>query len=445
MGLDAGQDALQVGNIGQGGGGGVAAKGVVVKELHSVKAAFQALQIQQGPAQPAAQQAGAHRRAGIVQGRQQGPVLAVPAAGFKKLQVAPGLGVQGHIGVGVVCGRGRKGRPLALPGVAQVVHDGAGGARRQGQGFNTVGFQGQDAVVVQQGAAGDFRVESGGVHCGDGRGRRRGWRSAGGEVGRVVAGGNQDFGGLQAGQFQGQVAGRHLGGGEFAGSDIDISQAGFGAVGADGGQVVVGLVVQQGGFQHGAGGDHADHAPFHDAFGGGGVAELFADGDFVALPDEFGQVGIQGHGGDAGQGNGGVAPAHRTGGEGDFQGRGEDVGVVVKALVEVAHPKQQDGVRVGVLDGEPLAAHRGQALVGSGGGHSRRVIGRFRRRGQLPAHCAWRRRLPAFRPPAPCRGVRRNDEGTMTEGMANIPSRRRPWRQRRAALRRRSSRTRDTR
>ena len=269
VGLDAGQDAFQVGNIREGSGGGGAAKGVVKEILHGVQAAFQAFQVQEGLSEPAAQQARAQGGAGVVQGGQQRPVAAVPAAGGEQFQVAPGLGVQGHIGVGVIGGRRGEGGAFALVGIAQVVNDGAGGAHRQGQRLNAVGFQGEDAVVFQQGAAGEFRVEGGGVQSGDGR---RVGTGGGSPFRRVVAGGNQYFGGFQAGQFQGQPFCGDLGGGKLSGSNINISEAGGAGFRADGGQIVVGLVVQQGGFQHGAGGYDADDAAFYDALGSCGVA-----------------------------------------------------------------------------------------------------------------------------------------------------------------------------
>ena len=131
-------------------------------------------------------------------------------------------------------------------------------------------------------------------------------------------------------------------------------------------------MVQQRRFQHGAGGNHPDDAPFHDAPAGGGVAQLLADCHLVALPDEPGQVGVQRHHGDAGQGYGGVAFAHRTRGQGDFQRRRQGVGILVKALVKIAHPKEQDGVRVGMLNRQPLPAHRGQPAAAARPGQCRR-------------------------------------------------------------------------
>ena len=122
-------------------------------------------------------------------------------------------------------------------------------------------------------------------------------------------------------------------------------------------------LVQQRRLQDGARRHHPHDAALDDSFGQGRVAELFADGYLVSLANQAGQVGFQRNGGHAGHGDAGI-PAHGAGGQRDFQGLGKLVGVVVKALVKVAHPEQQDGVRVGVLDGEVLATHRGEARAG---------------------------------------------------------------------------------
>ena len=171
VGLNAAQNAFQIRNCGQRRAGIGTAKGIIVEILHHIQTAFHPGPFQQRASQPAPQQPRPHRRAGIVQRRKQRQLPAVPAPGGKKLQIAPGLRIQRHIGVGAVRRRRQQRGMLALVGIAQIVNDGAGRPHRQGQRncavlLQPVGFQREDAVMPQQGAPRHLGLEGGGVHRG---------------------------------------------------------------------------------------------------------------------------------------------------------------------------------------------------------------------------------------------------------------------------------------
>ena len=98
------------------------------------------------------------------------------------------------------------------------------------------------------------------------------------------------------------------------------------------------------------------HAPFHRAAGGGRVADLFADGDGLARLDELGQVAVDGVERNPGHGDGtpGRLAACR---QRDVEEVCGALGVVVEQFVEVAHPVEQQGVRVLRLDAQVLLHH----------------------------------------------------------------------------------------
>ena len=150
----------------------------------------------------------------------------------------------------------------------------------------------------------------------------------------------------------------------LAGGDVAESHARRLGVQVDAAEEVAGLVVQAGGVDDGAGGDHPDDVPLHQALGGGRVLHLLADGHLVALGDEAGDVGLAGVVGDAAHGDLllrrllvlAVVPA----GEGQVQLPGGQAGIVGEHLVEIAQAEKQDGIRVVPLDLQILFHHGGQ-------------------------------------------------------------------------------------
>ena len=91
-----------------------------------------------------------------------------------------------------------------------------------------------------------------------------------------------------------------------------------------------------------------------------GRRQLLADGHLVAAVDEPGQVVVQGMVGYAGHGDA-VPLAHLPGGQGDLQLPGDQPGILVEGLVEIAQPEEDDGLRVALFHPEVLAADGGDA------------------------------------------------------------------------------------
>ena len=128
------------------------------------------------------------------------------------------------------------------------------------------------------------------------------------------------------------------------------------------GEVVVRAALEQGVLDHGAGRDHPDHLAVDEALRLGGIARLLADGDLVAPLDEPGQVRLERVVRDAGEWDA-LSAAHLTRGQGDLQLPRDETGVLVERLVEVAHPEEQDGVFVLLLDPEVLPSGGGRQCV----------------------------------------------------------------------------------
>jgi len=141
---------------------------------------------------------------------------------------------------------------------------------------------------------------------------------------------HQHFGCGDAAQLQGHPGRLKLGGGEFSGGNVHVD---------------------------GAGGDDADHVSVHQTLGESRVAQLLADRHLVPCLDEAGQIAFQGVSRHPGHGDTQVL-SHAAGGEGYLQLLGGETCIVVKGLVEVAEAKEEDGVRVGLLDIQVLAAYR---------------------------------------------------------------------------------------
>ena len=152
---------------------------------------------------------------------------------------------------------------------------------------------------------------------------------------------------------------RKGGGVGLPGGDVAEAQSGVGFVDVDAADVV-GLIPLQHGRVHGAGGDHPDDVPLHDALGGGGVLHLLADGDLVALGDQPGDISVAGVVGDAAHGGAlvlGLRPV--PGGQGQVQLLTGHDGVLVEHLIEVAQAEKEDGVLVLLFYFQVLLHHGG--------------------------------------------------------------------------------------
>ena len=115
-------------------------------------------------AQPLAQQPAAHGCFGAVKRRQQGQFLAfVPPRG-EELQVAAGLGVQGHEAAGGVDGQVAQFQFGCLLSAGQILHDGPGGGHSQVHALAAKGLQREDAEVGQERLAGFAGMKGTGLH-----------------------------------------------------------------------------------------------------------------------------------------------------------------------------------------------------------------------------------------------------------------------------------------
>ena len=105
--------------------------------------------------------------------------------------------------------------------------------------------------------------------------------------------------------------------------------------------------------EHGAGRHRLDDLAADEPARQLRVLHLLADGDAVPGADQLPQVlrrRLHRHAGER--------HAVAAGGERDLQDSGRQLGVLVEHLVEVAHPIEQDGVRMLRLHLAPVLEHR---------------------------------------------------------------------------------------
>ena len=153
----------------------------------------------------------------------------------------------------------------------------------------------------------------------------------------------------------GEGGGIHLAGGQVA-----QAQAIPGRVGVDGAEIVILAVLQHGGGDDRPRGDHPDDVPVHQALGQGRVLRLLADGHFIALGDEPGDIALAGVIGHAAHGGAllrGLVPV--PGGQGQVQLLGHQLGVLVEHLVKIPQAEKQNGIGVLGLDVQILLHHGG--------------------------------------------------------------------------------------
>ena len=125
-------------------------------------------------------------------------------------------------------------------------------------------------------------------------------------------------------------------------------------------EVVAAPLLEHGGVRHGAGGDDADNIALYESLRGGGVLDLLADGDLVALGDEAGDIALAAvirhaaHGGALFRiGNTAVARRQR-----EIQLPRRYLRVLVEHLVKIAEAEKQQAVGVPGLYLVVLLFHR---------------------------------------------------------------------------------------
>jgi hypothetical protein len=295
--------------------------------------------------QPALEQPAAHaRHAGVEQREHGGRLFA--AQRLHQLEVAPRGGRQLDQ-VAVALDRQalhvRERAALRVLGVAQ---QGGGRGVRVGERLGVPGGQAVAAHLLAELALAQAAVELPG---GADRQRERGWRARGLQA---LLEGGRDLGAVQ------QLAGRDARDPGFERIGRAFGQAQLGAGHAEPGQAAeiararvhreqqrFALVAQQFGVGQRAGRDHPHHLALDRALARAHFAHLLADGDRFAQLDEARQVGVdrvEGH----------AAHQHRLAGrlaalgERDVEQARGLFGIGPEQLVEVAHPVEQQGVRV---------------------------------------------------------------------------------------------------
>src|SRR5689334_15898807 len=106
-----------------------------------------------------------------------------------------------------------------------------------------------------------------------------------------------------------------------------------------------------------AGRDDPYHLAAHQTLAGAGLLHLIANGDLVAGAQEAGDVSFRRVKRDAAHGNG-LAALAIAGSEGNLKFLGGNQGVLVEEFIEVAQTKQEQRVRVALLDGLILPHQR---------------------------------------------------------------------------------------
>ncbi len=182
----------------------------------------------------------------------------------------------------------------------------------------------------------------------------------------------QQLGGRQASQLLHQlVQGVQLRGGELAGGDIRIGQAGLLPFTDHGRQIVVAPCFEHARLNDRAGGEDAHHLPRHQPLHQL-IAHLLAERHLVAFGDQPGDVVFDGMIGYAGHRHA-LILAYRPAGEHQVQLRRCNLGVLIKRFVEIAQPEEENRIRMLALDIQILPARWGYFLGGQGMDDSRFV------------------------------------------------------------------------
>ena len=184
---------------------------------------------------------------------------------------------------------------------------------------------------------------------------------------------------------------------ELAGRDIDPGQREAVLVGGRAGarqrqEVIIAAGVEKRILRQRSGRHQPHHVAAHDALGAalarlGRVLELLAHGDAMAERDQAMQIFVGALDRDAAHRNV-AAEMFAALGQHDAERARSDLGVVEEQLVEIAHPVEQQAIRIGGLDLDILLHHRRDAagIVGRLWRHALGFVCQlWERRGRAPA------------------------------------------------------------
>ncbi len=310
--------------------------------------------------QPAPQQAAAPGRHRAVEDAEQRPVAAGAARRLEDLQVRQRRGVEDE-GRGAVADRQAAHVPQpALLGALGVVERRGGGPHRGLAGLEPEAAHGRDAQMALQQVTRLALIQPLSVlQPADAQAVA---------LRPLPDPGRQPLPRLHQQQLTGRVEAQIVEGLAVVGPAADEERAGRDVEKRGGGPAVVAgqrreevllRPGQQLGVAQGAGGDDPGHLPAHQTLGLGGLLHLVADRHLEAGAHRLGEVDFEGvvrH------------PAHRRfalgaalpRGERHLQQRRGALGVLEEQLVEVAHPVEQQGVRMLRLELQIVAQHRRQ-------------------------------------------------------------------------------------
>ena len=300
--------------------------------LHRILAGTDGNTAYQGLFQPAAKHSGTCGSAGTVHRPEQAAAGILIPQGLAQLQIPSGEAVDAHIPLRLVEVGSAEMAKIAMHSavlqyVDQASHGQNGVGRRLGGDHAVLGNIRRPCSVrsrilrLHLGKHGAITVgklvQEGLVHP------RHEEEFAGG-IGRRLGGQ------LAVGILPPNIGGKHLAGGKIR-KHHAVSVGG----GVHGTKEVVPLLVEHTGFKHRACGDHTGDPSLHQALGGGGVLQLFHNGNAEALGHQLRQVGVQGVVGHAAHRRAllqtAVSPRQYQ-----LQGVGGRLGILKKQLVEVA-------------------------------------------------------------------------------------------------------------
>lgn len=317
--------------------------------LDGALATFQEHPIADRLVDPALEQAAAHGGSGAVQ---YGGERVVVAAGqiLGQLQIAAGGGIHDDRMIGLLEAHAANVGQGGALGVFHVLHQAAGGAQGGLALLDAEAHQILGAELLAQELAGGTELEL----------PLRAAAQTAATLDMVQEG--EGFGVEQLrriGALQLRQQGLFflkLVDEEAAGADVHGAVAEAAAIVVDGGDQVVLPLAEQRLVGDGARGDDANDLALHRPLAGGRIPYLLADGGRLAELHQLGQIAFDGVIGNA-RHRDGAAGRLAALGQGDVEQLGGLAGIVIEQLVEVAHPIEQQDLRVLGLEGQILLHH----------------------------------------------------------------------------------------